>query len=232
MRASSCRWPIDDAPRSVRRRRRALARHDEGPGRRCPQRCPERSDAWERRDADRPRACPAQPGGRDRQSDRCSLPEPEVEEAERVRRPRAGDLHLRAGLPRKGLRNVVGSRGKQPELWMDFGKSYRPRARRRSFAFFTSRERAWSTAARPATSRKSLGVKTPPRPPARARLMIRSETDVTVVFMSQKIRHFFLTFNRERNTVSEHPGHLVRNGGRWVGGGAPPQTPAIGKDVL
>jgi hypothetical protein len=56
-----------------------------------------------------------------------------------------------------------------------------------------SRESAWSIADRPATSRKSLGVKTPPRPRARARFMIRSGTEVAWAFMRQKIGYLFLT---------------------------------------
>lgn len=102
MRASSCRWPTNDAPRSAQRRRHVLLPRDEGPERRFRPRCPERSDAWAMRDADRPRACPTRLGGTRRWSDRCSLPEP--------------DWRDRAHSPRAHLQSVPGIRSPAPML--------------------------------------------------------------------------------------------------------------------
>ncbi len=43
-------------------------------------------------------------------------------EAERIRCPRAGNLHLRAGLPGKRLGDIIGSWREGPELRMHLGE--------------------------------------------------------------------------------------------------------------
>lgn len=75
-RVASCHSPTADARRAGLRRRPAPARHGEELGQRFRQDCPVRSDAWAKRDADQPRACPARPGARARPSDKGSLLEP------------------------------------------------------------------------------------------------------------------------------------------------------------
>lgn len=67
----------------------------------------------------------------------------------------------------------------------------------------TSRDSAWSTAERVATARKSLGVKTLPRPLARTRFMTRSGTEAAIVFMCQKKMHLFLACKRRPSQPRE-----------------------------